>query len=351
MSVWIVKLAGVLGLSLTSGINLYATVAVVGLVTKFELIHGLPPEFQAFNNDFIIVLAILLYSCEFLADKIPAFDSVWDSVHTAIRPFGAALIAMTVVGEAGPTVEICAGLLGASLGLATHTAKAGTRLVVNTSPEPFSNAALSVGEDLAVAGIAVLVMSHPYLSLVVSLTIVILLVRYGPGLWRGAVLILKAVTTRVVSAFSTEAQVSLTSFVPDAIQQVVDARIVREEKIEVSQRCHARKVRGCGWNKRGYLIVTDRRVLFAFRRFFRTRTVEWNIADLEKAELNRRFLMDLLRIKGRGKFSSYIFLKNQSRVAAELLEHLNEAIEDEPPARAEQGGTVIPLTLGDSRPA
>jgi hypothetical protein len=318
MSVWIVKLAGVLGLSLTSGINLYATVAVVGLVTKFELIHGLPPEFQAFNNDFIIVLAILLYSCEFLADKIPAFDSVWDSVHTAIRPFGAALIAMTVVGEAGPTVEICA---------------------------------LSVGEDLAVAGIAVLVMSHPYLSLVVSLTIVILLVRYGPGLWRGAVLILKAVTTRVVSAFSTEAQVSLTSFVPDAIQQVVDARIVREEKIEVSQRCHARKVRGCGWNKRGYLIVTDRRVLFAFRRFFRTRTVEWNIADLEKAELNRRFLMDLLRIKGRGKFSSYIFLKNQSRVAAELLEHLNEAIEDEPPARAEQGGTVIPLTLGDSRPA
>ena len=219
----LVKLSSVMGLSLTSGVNLYATVAVVGIVTKFEMIEGLPPEFQSFNNGLVIALAVILYLCEFAADKVPGFDTFWDSVHTIIRPFGAALIALTVVGDAAPPVEVVAGLLGASFAIGTHTAKAGTRLLVNTSPEPFTNIGVSVVEDAGVIGMTLLVMSHPYISLAISLIILVLLVVYGPGLFRGTLLLFKAIFIKFMSAFVGEKEPVLKESLPDSLEEAVDA--------------------------------------------------------------------------------------------------------------------------------
>lgn len=325
----LVKLSSVMGLSMTSGINLYATVAVVGFVTKFDMIKGLPPEFKAFDNNAVILIAVLLYLCEFAADKIPGFDSLWDSIHTIIRPFGAALVSLTVIGEADPAVEVMAALLGASLALATHTAKAGTRLIVNTSPEPFTNVAVSVAEDVGVMGFALLVMSHPYISLAASIVLLVLLIVFGPGLWRGALLVLKAIPVGLFSLFSGTGEPELRDSLPDSIEEAVDAETAKGEQIRGALKCYARKVKGCGRNRKGYLVLTDRRLLFAFRKFFSTRLKQWQFPELEKAGLQKRFLVDVLRVKVEHKFIQFIFLKNKSGAVRRMSEILGESASGE----------------------
>ena len=332
------KLSSLMGLSLTSGINLYATVAVVGIVTKFDMIQGLPPEFDAFNNGLVIFVALILYFCEFAADKVPGFDSLWDSVHTIIRPFGAALISLTVVGDAAPPIEVVAALLGASLAMGTHAAKTGTRLVINTSPEPFSNIGMSVLEDAGVVGMSLLVMSHPYIALAVSLIFLILLVTYGPGLFRGTLFVIKAIPIKVMSAFGGEKDAVLKEDLPDSLEEAVDAELSKGEEAKVSLACHAQKIKKCGRNRKGYFILTDKRLLFAFRRLFRSNIRQWNLADLDKPGLQERFLMDTLRLKGDGKFLRFIFLKNRAsaaRQAADMLKGMIDAPVPEPVAPQE----------------
>lgn len=342
----LVKLSSVMGLSLTSGINLYATVAVVGLVTRYNLVQGLPPEFQAFNNDLVIVLAIILYLCEFAADKIPVFDSIWDSIHTIIRPFGAALISITVVGKANPSLEVIAALLGASLALGTHAAKAGTRLIVNTSPEPFSNIILSVGEDIGVVGMSLLVLSHPYVSLVISLILLFLLVKFGPGLWRGVLLAFRALFVKLGAAFLGARETVLKEFLPDVIDEVVDGEIPKGEKVQVCLQCFARKIPGCGRNRKGYLLLSDNQLLFAFRRFFRTRMRQWKFSELEKVKLQQRFLVDILGIKSERKFSQFVFLKNKSHAVKQLFEAIDKKVAPVGAETASTEATAAPDAAG-----
>ena len=108
----IAQLGSLLGLSFISGINLYATVAVTGLCVKFGLVQGLPPEFQVFANDAVLFVALFFYAIEFFMDKIQGLDTLWDSIHTVIRPLGGALIALMQVGEASPAVEVIVFLFG-----------------------------------------------------------------------------------------------------------------------------------------------------------------------------------------------------------------------------------------------
>ena len=247
----LVKLSSVMGLSMTSGINLYATVAVVGLVAKFNMVEGLPAEFEAFDNNLVIFIAAALYLCEFAADKVPGFDSLWDSAHTLIRPFGAALVSTTVIGDATPPVEVASALLGASLALGTHTAKAGTRLLVNTSPEPFSNIGVSLAEDVGVVGMSILIMSHPYISLIISLIALILLVKFGPGLWRGALLVLRSILVKIGSIFGGEREAMLKEDLPDHFEEAIDEEISKGEEIRASLLCFAQKIKGCGHPEAG----------------------------------------------------------------------------------------------------
>jgi hypothetical protein len=163
---WIATLGRTMGFSFAAGINLYATVAILGLASRYNWVT-LPEQYRAFDNDFIIVTALVLYGVEFIADKIPWFDTVWDTVHTAIRPLGGALIAVTTLGEASPGMEVLIALLGGSIAAGTHLSKTGTRAIANTSPEPFSNWILSLGEDAFVVGLGLLALNYPILALAV----------------------------------------------------------------------------------------------------------------------------------------------------------------------------------------
>ena len=172
----LVTLGRTLGFSFAAGINLYATAAILGLASRYGWV-ALPPQFEAFDSDLVIGAAIVMYLIEFFADKIPYVDTLWDAIHTAIRPVGGALIAVTTLGDASPTVEALIALLGGAVATSTHLTKTSTRAAVNTSPEPFSNWVLSIGEDLFVVGLGYLALQHPIAALIVaSVLLVVILV-------------------------------------------------------------------------------------------------------------------------------------------------------------------------------
>jgi len=161
-------------LAFASGLNIYATVAVLGLCSHYGLV-ALPPQFRAFDNPIVIIVALAMYLVEFVADKIPWLDSVWDMVHTVVRPIGGALVAVTALGDASPTATTLAALLGGSVAMTTHLTKAGTRAAANTSPEPFSNWILSFGEDVLAVSIAYGALKHPMFALAVAVALLLVI--------------------------------------------------------------------------------------------------------------------------------------------------------------------------------
>jgi uncharacterized protein DUF4126 len=174
----LIELGRTLGFSFAAGVNLYATVAILGLASRYGWV-SLPPQFQTFNNDLVIGAAIAMYLIEFFADKIPYVDTLWDIVHTAIRPIGGALIAVTTLGDASPTVEALVALLGGTVAAGSHLTKTSTRAAANTSPEPFSNWVLSVAEDLFVVGLGYLALIHPIAALVLAVALLALIVLFA----------------------------------------------------------------------------------------------------------------------------------------------------------------------------
>jgi hypothetical protein len=176
-------LGRVLGFSLAAGVNLYATVALIGLAARFGWVN-LPPEFGFLGSLWVIAAAGILYSVEFVADKVPWVDTLWDAVHTFIRPIGGAALAVASLGEASPSLRVLAALLGGAVAAGSHMTKAGTRVVVNTSPEPFTNWALSLLEDGMVVSLGLLALKFPLIALVVSLVVIAAIVALGGALVR-----------------------------------------------------------------------------------------------------------------------------------------------------------------------
>lgn len=172
-----------MGFSLAAGINLYATVAILGIAQRFGWV-ALPEQFRVFDNDWVIGIAGVLYVIEFVADKVPWIDSIWDSVHTLIRPVGGALIAVASLGDANPVVTGLIALLGGTVAASSHATKAGTRVAANTSPEPFSNWFLSLAEDAFVIGLSFITLKYPLIALGVSVAILILIVMTARSIWK-----------------------------------------------------------------------------------------------------------------------------------------------------------------------
>lgn len=172
-----------LGFSFAAGVNLYATVAILGFAARYGWVD-LPPQYQVFDNNWIIGAALILFVVEFFADKIPWVDSVWDAIHTIIRPIGGALIAVASIGHAPPATQTLVALVGAALAASTHLTKAGTRAVANTSPEPFSNWILSVSEDGFAIGLGLLALKYPLAAAIVVLVCLALIVVFAHWLVR-----------------------------------------------------------------------------------------------------------------------------------------------------------------------
>jgi Domain of unknown function (DUF4126) len=158
----LIALAATLGFA--SGVRLYAVVLIVGLVGYAGWV-ALPGGLEVLANPWVIGVSTLLFAAEFVADKIPALDSVWDAVSTFVRIPGGALLAASVFGIDHAALAAIAAILGGSLAATSHLAKSGTRAAINTSPEPFSNVAMSLAEDLGIAGLLWLAFEHPWIAL------------------------------------------------------------------------------------------------------------------------------------------------------------------------------------------
>ena len=163
-----------LGFSFAAGINLYATIAILGLAARFGWVD-LPSQYDVFDNNWVIGIALVCYLVEFVADKVPWVDTAWDTVHTVVRPLGGAFIAVTTLGDASPGAQAVVALLGGGVAAASHVTKASARVAANTSPEPFSNWALSLAEDVFVLALGVLTLALPAIAFGVALGLLLLI--------------------------------------------------------------------------------------------------------------------------------------------------------------------------------
>jgi Domain of unknown function (DUF4126) len=177
-------LALTMGLAWASGINLYATLLTLGFLANSGNID-LPPDLQIVANPLVMGAAGTMYFIEFFVDKTPGVDTGWDTIHTFIRIPAGAMLAAGAVGDLNPAVEIAAALLGGGLAAGSHATKAGTRVLINTSPEPFSNWIASVGEDVAVVAGVWASINHPVFFLFTLVLFVILMIWLLPRIWSG----------------------------------------------------------------------------------------------------------------------------------------------------------------------
>ncbi len=189
-------LALTMGVAWASGINLYAAVAVLGLAGNAGYVH-LPDTLAIVEDPLVIIAACFMYCVEFFADKVPGVDSTWDALHTFIRIPAGAMLAAGAVGDVTPALAVAAGLVGGSVTAATHATKAGTRMLINTSPEPFSNWFASIAEDLTVFAGLWAALAHPVIFLILLFLFLLSLWWLLPKVWRGV----KTVFRKIASLF------------------------------------------------------------------------------------------------------------------------------------------------------
>lgn len=175
-----------LGVSWASGINLYAAMLMLGLLGAGGYMD-LPPGLEILADPLVIATAGFMYAVEFFADKTPGIDTGWDGLHTFIRIPAGAVLAAGAVGDIGPAAQLAAAIVGGSMAAGAHFTKAGSRVLINTSPEPFTNWAASLAEDIAVIGGLWLALNHPVVFTSLALLFILLVIWLMPKLWRAIV--------------------------------------------------------------------------------------------------------------------------------------------------------------------
>jgi hypothetical protein len=284
------QLGSIMGLSFISGINLYATVAMVGICGKFQLVQALPAGLEPLASWAVIIVAVLLYLVEFLADKVPGFDSFWDTIHTFIRPFGGAMLALMQVGEASPAVEVIVFMLGASLASATHLTKAGIRLIVNTSPEPVSNTVISVGEDAGAIGFSYLSVAYPKTTFFVTLALLVVLAYLMPMILRIMKMILSGLFVWLGSLFRSESGTAGASL-PLRYDDFLDTQKSGNEKVIWTGKGFARKIPSVPKFAALQVALTGKTVYFLYKRWFKMQAQQIPIKEIKKARTHPRLLM------------------------------------------------------------
>jgi hypothetical protein len=316
-------LGSTLGLGLVSGINLYATVLVVGLGIRFWLIT-LRPELHQLDvlaNPVVIVVAGLIFVVEFLADKIKWVDSVWDAVHTFIRPLGAALIGAAALGEISPASVVVALLCG-GVAFSGHSTKAGLRLLVNHSPEPFSNVALSLVEDVLVVFGTYVAVQYPYVMLIIVALFVIAFVWFAPkafrllriethaivAIFRKMFLKLKGLFTRNRTSKSERLEIVNDEMPVEYVYHLRDACDVQDPAAVI--KCAAGKgVRGLK-HSTGYLNITPTDAIFLCKRLLRLRKYSVPRNNIEHVHFKKQLLMDRLTLRVGGKQHVFYLFKD-----------------------------------------
>ncbi len=327
-----------LGLACLAGLNLYLTVFAAGCAIHWHWIT-LTSQFDSLrvlDDPWVMGISGVLFALEFFADKIPWLDSAWDAVHTFIRPIGGALLAIQTLGHPSPTFDVVVALLAGTTSLAAHTAKASTRLVTNASPEPFSNIALSVGEDLAVVGGLALLHAHPVTALAIFLLALLAFAWFAPKILRAAKVKLWLIWRKLnePAAFLRRSDSSLPLTLPSKLAPVFSRENVLGETIAWAVPCVSGRGRRIAPNLFGALVSTHeepRKLTF--------------VATKGTRGLARSIELDGLTVSRQPKFLS----ENLSFLSAEKTGP--DYLFVFPRARADEVEKIVAAISGTSAPA
>jgi hypothetical protein len=324
-------LAVALGLAALAGINLYLTVFVSGLAIHFHWIT-LAPDYQSLGvlgNPWIITIAGVLYFLEFCADKIPWIDSIWDAVHTVIRPIGGALLGIQVLGHPSPAFTVIVALLAGGTSLISHTAKAATRLASNTSPEPFSNIALSVGEDLAVFSGLALIHYNPVIALSIFAVAIAAFLYFASKILRAMKAKIWLAWKKLNSPADFDLPPKLPIVLPSRLVDVFSRQNILGETTAWAVPCISGRSRGIPPNLFGALAAMNEephKLLFVALKGRRpiVQTIE---LDGMAAAREPKFLSENLIIapaSGRGVRYLFLFPRSSAAEVNQIVEYLRE---------------------------
>ena len=324
-----------LGLAALSGYSLYLTVFSTGLAIHVGWVH-LAPQFEKLSvlgDPGILIVSGLLFALEFLADKVPWVDSVWDAVHTVIRPIGGAFLATRALGHTTPVFEVIVALLGGAMSFASHSLKASTRLIVNTSPEPFSNIAVSAGENVLVVGAVALLWHYPlavflFLCLVFALTFYFL-----PKIWRSISMNLWFISRKLNQISGAGNIDKLPGKLPSRYDALFRRLTGNAPMVAWAVPCVSGKGKYLEPNRFGYLVASNdapSKVWFITRTIIGSASKMLEIEQF-KVSLDRRLLFEELNLYSLGKNRRFTFKFDSAsaglaaKVAAELENRLEPA--------------------------
>ncbi len=328
------KLLGVaLGLACLAGLNLYLTVFVTGLAIQQHWIV-LGPAYQSLEilaNPVILWISGTLYVVEFFADKIPWVDSAWDTVHTIIRPIGGALLAIRVLGEPTPAFDVAVALAAGGASLVTHSAKASTRLVANTSPEPFSNVGLSLLEDAAVVGGLALIHYNPLWALGIFVLLLSVILYFAPKIFRAVRVKLWLIWKKLNGPAGDDATGELPAHLPSRYASGFERANVLHETVAWAVPCISKKVRGVAPNAAGFLLATNEdpnKVLFVVRKSWHAHAQEIRL-DGSTAVREAKFLSENLVLTNedqRGTRAVFVFERGRGERVQQLVDAINRRL-------------------------
>ena len=341
-----------LGLACLAGINLYLTVFATGLAIHFHWIT-LAPAYQSLEvlgHPAVIITAGILYFLEFFADKIPWIDSAWDIVHTVIRPIGGALLAIQVLGHPSPAFTVIVALLAGGTSLIAHTAKSATRLASNTSPEPFSNIALSVGEDVAVLGGLALIHYNPILALSIFALAIAAFFYFAPK-------ILRALKTKIWLALKKlngppdlNMPVKLPLTLSARLEHVFERQNVLGETIAWAAPCISGRGRRIPANLFGALVATNEephKLFFVARKTGRPFAQMIELGGSMVAH-EPKFLSENLIIypaAGKGPRYLFVFPRPDAATVEEIGRDLRRRVNRNEPSMAEKIASEPPVPV------
>ncbi|MDQ6766057.1 MAG: DUF4126 domain-containing protein [Verrucomicrobiota bacterium] len=341
-----------LGLAALAGINLYLTVFVTGLAVNQHWITFAPQyhSLEVLGHPAIITIAGALYFLEFFADKIPWIDSAWDAVHTVIRPIGGALLAIQVLGHSTPVYDVIALLLAGGTSLIAHTAKASTRLVANTSPEPFSNIGLSLGEDAAVFGGLALIHYNPIAALCVFAVALAAFLYFAPKILRATRARLWLIFKKLNGPADSATAATLPIALPSKLAGTFARQNILSETIAWAVPCLSGRGRRIAANLFGALVATNeepRKIVFVARKGGRGLAQTIDLDGLTVAREPRFLSENLVIFPAAGKGPKYLFVfpRSSAPLVEEIVEHLRAreaaAVAPSAPAPTEQEPVLV----------
>jgi hypothetical protein len=314
-----VPLGQLLASALACGINLYATVATLALVSRYDLFGWtLPMDLRGLENGVVIASAAMLYVLEFFVDKVPYLDSAWDVVHTIVRPLAAAGLVALALADMPLNIQLAGAGVAAAFAFLSHATKAGVRVVVNRRRRAGVNIAISILEDLIAVSIALAALIEPTAAIAIAGAVLLLLLVVGPIVWRAAALGMRALAARLRGFFGGAAWRTRAEL-PWRLRRLVDEEPLGR-RAPVTARAGLRARGGLSGYRNGWLVFDDDRRLFVYHGFLGPRRLELRAPS--SIIVTPGVLADLLDVRGDGSPLYQVFLLKDGpaadRVVAEL---------------------------------